>query len=132
MSLYEKYKSEIYNTFNYILNTNNVDDIDYRYALGLLFESIYFGSKEFIQDFKIIFKDFDIDINTLHPNAIQYLDLDYTDVYLYIFSEVKKDIETINDISDDTKLKILVIFNKLGDKRFPFVSIEEEKKYDKV
>lgn len=126
--IYNEYKNKLKISFEYIFNNNNVDLIDYKYCLGLLFKSIYVISEDLVNEIKIIFKDIQININDIPQEWIDILDIDHNETYLYIFSEIKKDIDNNNMISNNTKFKIMVMLNKIGDKRYPFVILSEEEK----
>ena len=128
LDIIDIYKNKLYTSFTYILNNQNVDIIDYKYGLGLLFKSIYLISDTLIDDIQIIFKNLtNIEIDIENP-VIKILDIEYPETYLYIFSKVKKDIEDNKIISDNTKMEMMIMLNKIADKRYPFIVLDEKMK----
>lgn len=128
MNNIEEYRSKLYTSFNYILNNNNVIMVDYNYCLSLLFKSVYLISETLMEDIKIIFKDLNINDINVENEIIKTLDINFKETYLYIFSQIKEDLYNYNTILENTKIKMMVILNKITDKRYPFIELDKETK----
>lgn len=130
--MYEQYKEKLKITLNYVIKNPEAEINDYGYAMALLFQSIYFISENLIDTVKEIFADFSIPELSFDEELkiVHHFDNSHKISYLYVFNLIKNDIENYNKISDDTKMVMLIMLNRLSHSSNFFVSLEEAEEYN--
>lgn len=112
-----------YILFNDNINANNIDNIEYKYILILIFEYYFIKRNNQIEIIKTILNEVDI------PEG-EWVDGCPTEelMYFYLFNKIKNDLNTNNQISKNTTQEILIVIDKLIDTKnlFTLESLEND------
>lgn len=99
------YKKEI-NDIYYIYKSGVIDVLDLQYILKLIYELL--NASKNIDDIKDVLNKIDLKYKKETEN------INELDCYFYLLSLIKNDLNLINNITNDTKNKIIVVLNNIN------------------
>lgn len=91
-------------------SNNNIDIIEYQYILALIFELFYIKTVQIneIEQIKNIFNQINFPEGKWNMG-----DHELISTYLYLFNKIKYDINKNNFISENTKIEMIIILDKM-------------------